>query len=222
MPSDDITLALAVWGAVTGSASAAAAVYTQLRDRPRLKLAGQVQKSMDAESVLAVEISNSGRRPTTVREVGFFEDFAEFSFRKPGADEPFASSRGEVGCVVARSIFLEAGQTKTFDATTPVFALGRHVDEPLRLYAKDINGRRIWGDASPALRILVGMNPRLESLVPEARQRVVPTGETRLPAKVEASWKFWKRRELRQPTAWRNPAPPPMGGPGSGAENRNT
>jgi hypothetical protein len=114
---------------------------------------------------------------------------------------------GEVGCIVERAIFLEAGESKEFDATMNVIGMQGWADKPLRLYAKDINGKRIWGRASRAVRILFGPDPPLDRLPDEVAAILAsPTPpEHLLPGKVEASWKIWTKRELRNPRAWKEP-----------------
>jgi hypothetical protein len=79
-----------------------------------------------------------------------------------------------------------------------------HADFPLRAYAVDIRGRRVWGEAVPLLRRLVGDDPRLLDVVPEnLKWAFQPPEEPQLPAQVEPGWKLWKRKELRRPEAWK-------------------
>jgi hypothetical protein len=71
---DTLTLTLAVIGAVTGSSSAVNAIYTTARDRPRLRMDAHTITSIKHPPKLLVSVTNVGRRPTTVREVGFYSD----------------------------------------------------------------------------------------------------------------------------------------------------
>jgi hypothetical protein len=209
MPQDSqstLTLALAIVGAATGTSSALNAIYTTARDRPRLRLDAHTITSMEHPPKLLVSVTNVGRRPTTVREVGFYSDRYEFEhYADLESTEVLHTGVGEVGCIVERAIFLEAGESKEFDATMNVIGMQGWADKPLRLYAKDINGKRIWGGASRAVRILFGPDPPLDRL-PEELQVILtaPTPpEHQLPGQVEASWKLWKKRELRNPKAWK-------------------
>jgi hypothetical protein len=209
MPSDDLTFALALLGATTGTMSTATAIYAAGRDRPRVRLDGSARASIDKPPQLTFSVMNVGYRATTLRSVGFY---AHKTHMKVYADEEAADAddwkyetEGEVHCVVAESIFLEPGEAKHFDATVPVLRMGVWTDEPLRAYAIDIRGRRLWGPAAPVVRILFGPDPPLDKLPDELR--TILTTDTpeafRLPAQVQPQWKLWKGRELRRPSAWK-------------------
>jgi hypothetical protein len=109
----------------------------------------------------------------------------------------------ELQAIIAKGVFLEAGQSSPFDATDAVLQSGAWADEPLRLFARDIHGRRIWGRAARMIRMLFGPGAD-ESTVPAPLQSIFrsPPKEHLLPAQVEPGWKVWKRRELRKPSAW--------------------
>jgi hypothetical protein len=201
-----LTLSLAIIGAVTGTSSALNAIYTTARDRPRLRLDAHIIESMAHPPKLLVSVTNVGRRPTTVREVGFYSDLYEFKhYADLESTEVLHTGVGEVGCIVERAIFLEAGESKEFDATMNVIGMQGWADKPLRLYARDIYGKRVWGGASRAVRQLFGPNPPLDRLPDELRvmlEKPTPP-EHQWPGKVEPRWKVWKKRELRDPKAWK-------------------
>jgi hypothetical protein len=99
-------------------------------------------------------------------------------------------------------VFLEAGQTQRFIGAPDTIGQGIHADQPLRVYASDARGRKVWGEAAPVVRMLVGQNPPLQPTDPESLRRLLePTPERLLPGAVEPRWKLWKRRELRDPSA---------------------
>jgi hypothetical protein len=203
---DTLTLALAIIGAVTGTSSVLNAVYTTARDRPRLRMDAHTITSMEHFPKLLVSVTNVGRRPTTVREVGFYSDTYEFQhYADLESTEVLHTAVGEVGCIVERGTFLEAGESKEFDATMKVIGMQGWADKPLRLYLKDINGKRVWGGASRAVRILFGPNPPLDRLPEEIAVilRTPTPPEHQWPGKVEPTWKLWKKRELRNPKAWK-------------------
>ncbi len=85
-------------------------------------------------------------------------------------------------------------------------SFGIHADYPFRAYAVDLRGRRIWGEAAPVVRMLFGPEPPLAPSDPaDLRVLFEPPRLDLRPAKVEAGWKLWKRRELRVPDAWQSP-----------------
>jgi hypothetical protein len=109
-------------------------------------------------------------------------------------------------------VFLEAGKMQRFEMMPDIDTYGVHVDFPLRAFAVDIKGRRIWGDALPIMRMLFGDNPPLAPEDPsDFRALFEPPRPDLLPAQVEPCWKLWKRRELRNPSAWRTDKRPRRG-----------
>jgi len=203
--ADDVTLAIALVGAVTGTAASVAQVYSIVRDRPRLELGASTHESIHEASSLTVTVSNTGTRPTTVRDVGFFCDVVEFEAIRPGEDQPAHHGKGEVGCSIAKGVFLEAGESKDFDATDKVLGLNLHADQPLRLYGKDMRSRRIWAGAVPVVRLLSGPVPDVSVLPESERWRFEAPEKRLLPGKVEPAWKFWVKSDLRKPSSWRPP-----------------
>jgi hypothetical protein len=198
----DATLALATIGAVTGTASTASQVFTTWRDRPRIVLNFGITTSVTHRPVVWVEVTNTGHRPTTVRQVGFYANKQRFQTYREG--KPHLYGEGEVTFAAAESVFLEAGQSKRFASTPDPLAWGLHVDFPLRLYAIDIQGRRIWGAAAPVIRMLFGDDSPLQDDDPDDVKRAFePLDRPLYPTKVEPGWKLWKKRELRRPETWK-------------------
>lgn len=203
MPSSDLTFALAVIGAATGTASTATQIYSTVRDRPRLRLDFGLTSHMSGRRTIFIDVTNVGQRPTTVREVGFFAHPKHIEIVHAGETEPWAT--GTVDTTFHDGpVFLEAGQSRRFEIVPNIDTFGIHVDFPMRLYAVDIHGRRIWGAAAPIMRMLFGDDPPLRPEdPPDFRALFEPPRPDLRPAKVESRWKIWKRRELRDPSAWR-------------------
>jgi hypothetical protein len=178
-----------------------------VRDRTRLKLYGHTKTSVHGPPAVFLGVSNVGNRPTTVREIGFYAQKVEFKvYEDEHSTEHKYAGEGELSCTVAAAIFLEAGEMKEFDATRQVLSIGTWADKPLRAYAKDIHGRRIWGGASRVVRQLFGPDPPLDRMPPEVQKMFgTPPEDHYLPSQVEPRWKLWKRRELREPERWRDP-----------------
>lgn len=202
----DATLILAIIGAATGTASSAAQVLDTTRDRARLNLGASTHSSIHGPPTVTVTVSNIGTRPTTVRDLGLFYSVLEFETQPVSVGEAH-KGKGELGCSIAKGVFLEPGQSKDFDATPQVLGMNLHADQPLRLYARDMRGRRIWSQAVPILRLMVGPQSAtdIEALRAEERWRFEPPTDPLLPGKAEPGWKLWKKRDLRQPKAWRPP-----------------
>jgi hypothetical protein len=199
----DGTLALATIGAITGTASAVAQVLSTLRDRPRIKLNFYIKTAVGQRPEATLEVTNAGQRATTVREAGFYAKETEFITYR--GSEPHLSGKGAITFGIARSIFLEAGESKQFFATPDTIDMGLHADLPLRLYAIDIHGRRIWGKAAPITRMLLGEDPPLrDDDPPGVKMLLGPSEKPLFPAQVEPRWKVWKRRELRRPETWKH------------------
>jgi hypothetical protein len=202
----DATLVLAIIGAATGTASSAAQVLDTTRDRARLNLGASTHSSIHGPPTVTVTVSNIGTRPTTVRDLGLFYSVLEFE-AQPASGGDVHKGKGEVGCSIAKGVFLEPGQSKDFDATPQVLGMNLHADQPLRLYARDMRGRRIWSQAVPILRLMVGPQTTtdIEALPAEERWRFEPPSDPLLPGRAEPGWKLWKKRDLRQPKVWRPP-----------------
>jgi hypothetical protein len=173
-----------------------------MRDRPRLLLNARVSTSVSARPQATIEIRNAGYRPTTVREVGFYAKETRFQTRRDGQDHLHGIA--QITFKAAEGVFLEAGEAKSFPNNPDIFQWDLHADFPLRLYAVNITGRRVWGNALPVVRMLVGDDPPLADGDPDSMKRAFAShDETIYPAQVEPAWKLWKRRELRNPKAWR-------------------
>src|SRR5579884_382957 len=133
---DGITLTLAA----VGAAGTVAQVYTTFRDRPRLRFDANTTTAVGQPPALTVTVFNVGTRPTTVREIGLYAHKSPVVIESQ--TKGMLHGEAELGGVIAKGVFLEAGQSRSFDATEAVLRSGGWADEPLRLYACDIHGRR--------------------------------------------------------------------------------
>ena len=195
--ADGLTFALAVIGAITGSLSAAAAVWKAWQDRPRLDVSVDLTSSMDEPVVLAVHVLNDSPRATTVRKVGFYFGPLELTVERTG----HAMSGDLAYDLLKHPVFLEAGEFRTILATPDDVGHGCHVDYPLRVYAVDARGRRVWGPAAPIRRMALNAGWKAQA---EISEELLSPADME-PARVEPVWKFWKRAELRNPSAYRAP-----------------
>jgi len=208
VPSSDLTFALAVIGATTGGVSAITTVVTAVRDRPRVSTNVVLTTRLSGKPIVAIDVTNDGRRPTTVRKVGLYAHRASYEVFHDGESEPYGTGTGEI-TFTDGPVFLEAGKTVRVTMMPDIDTYGVHVDFPLRVFAVDIRGQRLWGDALPIMRMLFGDDPPLLADEPaDFRALFEPPRPDLLPAQVEPSWKLWKRRELRKPSAWQRDAKP--------------
>jgi hypothetical protein len=191
-----VEILLVLLGAVAGAlASAGISAY---RERPRLKLRWGTTTAIGRKPAAWIEVRNAGGRATTLREVGFYGKRVRFETRDRARGE------GEATFPFARGVFLERGETKRFEGAPSIDTFGFHADFPLRVYAVDERDRRVWGSAGPVVRDLVGPNPPLTDDDPEALKALFrPLEEPQYPAQIEPRWKLWKRRELRNPKAYK-------------------
>jgi hypothetical protein len=59
--------------------------------------------------------------------------------------------------MIKEPILLDPGRMHKEQAIVPdSFDFGYHVDFPLRAYAVDARGRKVWGEAGPVVRMVVG------------------------------------------------------------------
>lgn len=203
--SSDITFALAVTGAAAGLTSAATQLYGAVSDRPRITTNFGMTTRANGRPTIFIEVTNLGRRATTVRSFGFYGGQRKMEFIRKTEQAPWASATGEV-TFHEGPMFLEAGQSHRTELIPNIDTFGIHADYPFRAFAVDLRGHRIWGEAAPIMRMLFGENPPLTEQDPaDLKALFEPTRPDLHPAKVEPGWKLWKRRELRDPSCWKSP-----------------
>lgn len=69
-----MTLALAIWGAVTGTIVTVVEVVKYLFDRPRLVVGFHLNRSIGKPPEIGINVTNRGRRPTTIMKAAFAPD----------------------------------------------------------------------------------------------------------------------------------------------------
>jgi hypothetical protein len=203
VPTSDVTFGLALLGAVTGTASTAAQIYSTARDRPRIEVTFGWTTRLNGRPTVYIDATNVGHRATTVRQVGFFARPREIEIIRQGETVPWAKASADV-TFADGPMFLEAGESKRIELVPNIDVWGIHADFPMRVFAVDMRGRRIWGDAARVIRHLVGERPPFGADDPADFQALFEPAQPELrPWPVEPRWKLWKRRELRDPSAWR-------------------
>jgi hypothetical protein len=71
---DEVTLAIAAWGAVTGTIATTGGILALLRDRPKLEASQRIDVTPAGEGFtarLVLHVVNNGRQPVALFEAGF-------------------------------------------------------------------------------------------------------------------------------------------------------
>jgi hypothetical protein len=66
-----VTLALAIIGAITGSVAMTLDLLRYAFDRPRLVVGFKVTRSVEVPAMIGIDVTNRGRRPTTILKAAF-------------------------------------------------------------------------------------------------------------------------------------------------------
>lgn len=175
------------------------AVFESVRfflDRPRLKVLPELTIGVPGVWMRAVVV-NVGRRPTTVTEAGFevlahgtatLADGRTFAFRRwlkldgpPKVLAPGELARFE------------------YDFVRDGFPTLVHADFPLRVYARDLRGRFVWGPAAPMIRLIVSETGLRFPRPPDPLMVEPLPGAPLKPRPVYARWKIWHPLGLRDP-----------------------
>jgi hypothetical protein len=203
-----LTDALAIYGAATATASAVTQGVVVWRNRPRLRVGMGFETGIGKQPTSHIDVFNIGPLATTVREVGYYATRTGFQV---GQGDKALAGRGELTFKVNEGpFFLEAGDSRRFYGPPAAIDYGVHADFPLRVYAIDARGRRVWGVAGPVTRWLVGDDPPIHEGDPDGLKALVQASpEPLYPERVEPRWKLWKPRELRNPKAYRPERRPP-------------
>lgn len=185
---------LAVLGGITGPIAAGSEIYAIRRDRSRLVVNFGTTSSLGEPPSVWFSVLNDGRQPVTVREAGFY-----------GSEMPVEAQTQEFGKgagtatyqfkMIREPVLLDPGQLHQARTLVPdSFDFGYHVDFPLRAYAVDARGRRVWGEAAPIVRMVSGGGDCPSGFPVHLWE---PLDEELRPARVAPRWKLWTRRELR-------------------------
>lgn len=189
----DVTMGLAIWGALTGTLSVGVQSATHLRDRVKIAVGGRFDQT-EERHMLTIRASNRGRQPTTLIEAAwlvkvearvevFPTDLIEGPFSIQGPDrEPVLLAPGEIHDFTIRL----AGWPD------PLV----HADTPLRPYVIDSHGRHHYGEPAPFLRMMLvgGWQPQ-----GAVDTRLVETpAEPILAEPVAPRWKLWRADHERK------------------------
>lgn len=192
--------ALAILGGITGPTAASAEIYAIRRDRPRLVVNFGTTSELGKSPGVWFSVLNDGRQPVTVREAGFYGSEMPIEVQT----KEFGKGTGTAEYVfkmVRDPVLLDPGQLHEERALIPdSFDFGYHVDYPLRAYAVDARGRKVWGEAAPVVRMVAGGGECPDGFPAHLWQ---PLNEPLAPARVAPRWKLWIRRELRRGTPGR-------------------
>jgi hypothetical protein len=196
--SNDLTAVIAVVGAATGVGGLVIQIIGAWRERSRLRFRVAPQTVFGKSPRMVIDVFNDSPRATTIRELGLYA--------RPVRIEHRSGQTGDVSEGVAEidfpfndhPFFIEAQDMKQFAGAPDILTYGIHADQPLRVYAIDGRNRRIWGDAAPYFRDLIGHNLPIPEDDEAGNRFLRPDGETRHPWPVEPRWKLWKRQELRR------------------------
>jgi hypothetical protein len=187
--------ALAVIGGVTGPIAAGTEVFAIWRDRPHLVVNFGTTSELGKPPSVWFTVLNDGRQPVTVREAGFYGSEMPVEVQTKEFGKGTATATYEFK-MVRKPVLLDPGQMHEERALVPdTFDFGYHVDYPLRTFATDARGRKVWGEAAPVVRMVVGGGSCPDGF-PEHLWN--PLGDTLKPARVASRWKLWVRRELRR------------------------
>lgn len=198
-----MTLALAIAGAVAGTAALLFDVLKYLLDRPRLSLKLHFEQRLGSAPEVGIDVRNRGRQPTTIMTAALRpEGTAEIEQDGVKLGEGHLNfALSETPTVVAAH-----GGVAQFRVLLSRWPGPVHADVPIRAYVVDSHDRLTWGPAAPILRVFLNGGWKPPDAQPEA---LVPLPDAPLrPEPVEPSWKLWKDRELRKPSL-----PPPQAWP---------
>jgi hypothetical protein len=193
----DTTTALAVLGAVTGTASVGLQASAHFRDRVKLAVGASSTHTIEDVHTLKLRVSNRGRRPTTLVEAGLLIDMdvrVEFEATKFITTGPF-SIRLDDG----HPVLLQPGEVHEYTQNLtgwpdPMI----HADSPLRPYVMDSFGHQVWAEPTNVFRKLMERGWQPKGAV-DARL-VEPPPEPLLAKPVTPRWKFWRPEHERKPT----------------------
>lgn len=204
-----MTLTLAIIGAVTGVVGMLLDVARYTLDRPRLVVGFHVSRSFPDPALIGIDVTNRGRRPTTILKAAFKSD-GEAEVRDPDSGALLGTGAVELTLSAEPTVVPAHGGVQQFRTPLTEWPGPFHADEPLRAYVIDSykNGPT-WGPAPPILRMLLnaGWKP---SSAPAGSLDPAPRPMRAKP--VEPRWKLWKEKELRKPPIVKPPRREDEGG----------
>jgi hypothetical protein len=147
-----------------------------------------------------IDVINDSPRATTVREVGLYAHPVAFKVESDDGDGP--SGKAHVDFPFNdQPIFMEGGSVESFAGFPDIFTQGFHVDEQLRVYAVDARGKRLWGNAAPHVRLMLGDSADGLDDLPEVARAFRDLDQPPALWPVESAWKLWKPKDQRRQTS---------------------
>jgi hypothetical protein len=205
-----MTLALAILGAVTGTAATLLDLLRYAFDRPRLIVGFNVTRSVEVPAMVGIDVTNRGRRPTTILKAAFRPDVeAELRHPESGAVAASVAASWTIDLTLSEepTVIAAHGGVRRFRTPLNEWPSPIHADVPLRAYVIDSYANRpTWGPAPPILRMLLNNGWQPTGAPPGALD---PAGPIR-PQRVEPRWKLWKPKDLRNPQLPPKAAWPPV------------
>jgi hypothetical protein len=190
-----MTLAIAIYGAALATVGILIQLHLIRRDRPDLAVAQNVTIIRGGPYVLRVDVSNRGKRATTVVEVGLEVSGGHWqaNINEAGARRIIPVIRLSDDGIVR---LLQPGDVAGYERAVKVAMYP--IDSPLRPYAVDSHGHLTWGRAQPILRWFIdaGWEP-----ANSGTELTEPSHRPLYVAPVAAVWQVWKPRALRG--SWR-------------------
>jgi hypothetical protein len=163
-------------------------LWREWRDRPRLEITTIWGVRSDGTAHAFITVFNLGRRPDTIRKIGFLWD-----------TEPPVPPRAKGSLIVTEPwshVMIDGGRHHQVELD--LTELPVHADTPVRAFAETARGAYKWEEKAHAIfrdLLEMGWNPRpgspSELLAPLPQVKAKP---------VEPPWKIWKRHSLRRPT----------------------
>jgi hypothetical protein len=196
--SNDLTTVIAVIGAVTGVGGLVIQIIGAWRERSRLRFRVDTRTVFGKRPRMVIDVFNDSPHATTIRELGLYAHPVRITHMSGQTSEVSAGVAEIDFPFNERPFFIEAQDMKQFAGAPDLLTYGIHADQPLRVYGIDGRNRRVWGEAAPYFRHLIGEDPPISDDDEASKHFLLPDGETRRPWPVEPRWKLWKRRELRR------------------------
>lgn len=170
------------------------------RDTPLLAIRHHYTLGLNEPATLGLDVTNVGKRTTTLEEVGFRVEFNyELDVHKSGVDGPFLEHvNAQKNIVLSNGLTpLAPGEMKKFVIVLNAWPDKMvHADFPLRGYAVGSHGKTCWGHSRPFLREMLNHKWQPPKGTPE--QLLAPYNEKIKPMPVYPAWKFWKPKHLRK------------------------
>lgn len=195
---DVAALIVAIAGVLLALGSLWVSYITYRRDTPILAIRHNL--SFSKPGVLGLDVTNVGKRLTTLTEVGYrVEVDLEVDVQKDGPDGPYIERMHAVKNIILSNqlIPLAPGEMKHFGLVLTEWPGDMvHADYPLRGYAVGSHGKTCWGYSRPFLREM--LNSKWQPPKDAPKHLLLPYKGELKSMPVYASWKLWKPKYLRK------------------------